>query len=320
MTLESVPWFIGGGAEHSPSVCRLLPYVATLGAEGVVNSSDLKVTPLAVPGAGIIINNGGAVILGRSAGQNRESYLARQNTSTTLSGLTAVPGGSGRSDLVVLRVMDPEFAPWTTPADPVVGPYCEFHVIEGVSAGTKSAAALNLGYSAIAIARLDRPAGSSVVNTGDIVDLRQIVISRQEREIEIVAPGSAVDNDAANGTYKTLAATGGTALSIPSWATTAVVSVRATGLAVVTAANNGRVRAAINGAGYTIETLYDENYGGTTERCSYETAGRISIPANLRGTSVGMVFQATRNGGTGRLRADTGSTVVFDVQFQERPE
>lgn len=319
MSFDPVPWFIGGGAEHSPEVCRLLPYVATLGSEGVVGGTDMKVQALGVPGAGFTVDTGACVIRNRSAGGGQQSYMARMASQHTFNGLTAVGGAGGRSDLVVARVTDPQYSPWTPPVDPLVGPYVEIAVIENVPAGTTSAEQLNLGYSAIALARLDRPAGSTTLSASHIVDVRQIVISRQEREIELGFPAVAVTNNAADNTYKTMW-TSGTTINVPEWATTALLMVNVSGIAVMTASSFGRLRASLNGIGYTQETTFDENWTGSYSRTGYVLAGRIAIPADKRGTTCSVVVQGMRTAGTGRIQFDTGTTIVADVQFQERVE
>ena len=61
MSFDSVPWFVGGGALHSPEVARLLAHAATSGAAGVVTPADLAVSALPVPGASVRVAVGGAL-------------------------------------------------------------------------------------------------------------------------------------------------------------------------------------------------------------------------------------------------------------------
>lgn len=185
MSWDSVPWFVGGGAEHSPEVARLLAFAAVGGAEGIVEAADLKVAPLAVPGASVRVAPGAALIRNRATGGAQQTYVGRNPTEDVVQ--IAATGGSKRSDLIVAQIEDPYMAgePWQDPANPAVGPYVFTRVIPNVPAGTKSLQELPAyaGRSAVVLARVDLPASTGTVTAAMITDLRKLARPRSERKL-----------------------------------------------------------------------------------------------------------------------------------------
>src|SRR4051812_43725829 len=150
MPWDSVPWAVGGGAQHSSEVARLVTYIATGGQQGILNSTDLAVLPLLVPGAGVRVEPGAAVIVNKALNALNDSYVARLPSEDVVT--TNANGGAAlRSDLVVARVENPFISgePWALPSDVTVGPYIFTRVIQGVPANTITLDALNLGYTGI---------------------------------------------------------------------------------------------------------------------------------------------------------------------------
>lgn len=317
MSWDSVPWFVGGGAEHSPEVARLLSYAATRGAEGIIGVADLKVSQLAVAGAGFQVAPGACVIYNRSAGAALESYIGRMAAAETKMGVSPTGAGAGRSDLVIARITDPQYAPWMPPADRRVGPYIETFIVEGVPAGTTTAKQLNLGYPAIALARIDLPASTAAVTNAMIVDLRKVANPRNSRDVEIGLPGSVRSTGATNTWVQ--AAPFGAVFDVPEYATTAEVTMTVSGLLVATAAVLGELRANFLGS-VSQATVVDENHSGSDERCTYVVGGRFAVPANMRGSMQSAALDFRRTGGTGALKTDTSSTIVADIHFSERAE
>ena len=139
MTWDSTPWAIGGGAHNSVEVARLATFAATGGSEGIVTPDSLKVDATAVVSAAVQVGKGSCLILNRSLLGEEQTYAARKTAVDTI----AVPGtgGSGaRSDLIIARVEDPQYAPWQAPPDPVSAQYIFTRRIAGVPAGTETAA------------------------------------------------------------------------------------------------------------------------------------------------------------------------------------
>lgn len=314
MSFDPVPWFVGGGAQHSPEIARLLAYAAFGGAEGVVGPGDLKVATLASPGASVRVLPGACSILNRSG--QYESYAARLVSEDVLP--IGATGGSARSDLIVARIEDP-FAygtPWADPADPTVGPYVFTRVIAGVPAGTTNVASLGLGYSAIALARVDLPANTSVVNAGNIVDLRKMPRRRSERVLRTLVGGANNDLVTAEPAYTDWPVSTVQLLAVPEWATKAIVRINLGAVAHLNADVTGRLR--VNFA-HTVsaDTGYDLNYSGTPSRHDFLIAGEFTIAPEDRGTNQAVRVQGNRTGGTGLLRWDYVTTATVDVDFRE---
>lgn len=191
MTMDRTPWFVGGGAQHSPEVARLMSYAGTSGAEGVVGVAGMRVHAQAVPSTSVRVLTGAALILNRYAGGGEQTYVARNATQTSVN-ITATGSGGGRTDLVIARVLDPQYE-GQPPADPTDFDYARIAVIQGVPSGTTLATQLNLGYPAIALAKITLPANTATVTQVMITDLRNVAAPRER---SLVFPRPAVTGDA----------------------------------------------------------------------------------------------------------------------------
>lgn len=231
-------WFFGGGAEHTPESARRALYASTSGAEGVGAINDLKVLPLAVPGAGVRVSIGSALIRSRYVGGETQTYMGTVYEQETVS-TTPTGSGGGRNDLVVMRVEDPYAAgsPYSPPSEPerATAPYIHIRVISGVPAGTKRLQDVP-GYqndTAIALARIVFPASTGTVTSAMIVDLREMA---QPRRTEVVfARPRVADDDTTQRFLNGTMANGGEffpggggapnefQVDIPSWATHMII-------------------------------------------------------------------------------------------------
>jgi hypothetical protein len=172
MAFDPVPFFVGGGALHSAEVARTLAYAVTAGAAGVAVAGDLQITQLPTPGTSVRAAAGGAVIPNLYPGGSQQSYTVRAASTTDIA-VTATGSGSGRVDLVIARIDDPEYG-GTIPADVTVGPYVTLAIIQNVAAGSTDIPA-GLAYPAIALARLDIPASTATITTSMITPLAVVV-------------------------------------------------------------------------------------------------------------------------------------------------
>lgn len=234
MPLDSVPWFVGGGAEHSPEVARTLAYAATGGKQGVISPGDLKVTPTSVPGSNVQVSVGAAVIPSRNATGRNQSYVARMNTADTAA-IAATSSSGGRSDLVVIQIEDPWVSgePWQDPSDPTVGPYVFTRVISNVPAGTTDLNNVS-GYSgrtAITLARIDIPASTGTITAAMITDLRDLANPRSERTV-LSGTLTGAERVLNTETWQSFPVNGINNVVVPSWATHAVIRVETTVRAV----------------------------------------------------------------------------------------
>lgn len=327
MAWDSVPWFVGGGAEHSPEVARLLAYAATGSAEGIVGPTDLKVVPLDVPGTSVTVQIGAALVLARSTGGAQQTYVARLPEADTVA---IAPTGSsgGRSDLIVAQIEDPFMAgePWQEPSDPTSGPYVFTRVISNVPAGTTRLqdVAGYEGRSAITLARIDIPASTGTITSAMIKDLRTMARPRTERQI---VKGTLTTGTVTLSTssWQNFPANPVTGLLVPSWATHAVIRVDTT-IRFVSGDGYFNLQSFLSTGTLDSTTLFaDSIIDSTTGGGSYRqplvvpSDGVWTIPASLRGKSAKITTRVRGRASGGKIATGTEDYYFADVTFMERP-
>jgi len=321
MTWEPVPFVIGNGAIHSEGVFRTLAFQALNGNEGVLGAGDLKVSALGTPGGFVNVATGAAAMIGRGAAQLAEMYAARMPTVDTVP-IGATGSGAGRSDLIIARIEDPNVAgsPWAQPSSVAAGPYVFTRVISGVPNTTRTVAELNLGYTAVALARVDIPVSTSAITQAMIVDLRKVANPRTDRRAYTNNPTTTINLTAAApadwfGTWT---------VDVPLWATRAVViltigGVKHTRLSSSAAGTaTGSVRVALGSlftqtAGYNLETTLNNS----TSRNMFGAADTVALPLAVRGTNQTLRIQGAQTGGNVPVAADVNTFATVDVEFQE---
>ncbi|MDT8915765.1 hypothetical protein [Amycolatopsis sp. PS_44_ISF1] len=321
---DSVPWFVGGGAHHSPEIARLLAYAATSAAEGVVTPGDLKVVPLDVPGSSVRVLSGACFALNRAAGGSQQTYISR-NPSQDVVSISATGSGSGRSDLVVARIEDPNMPgePWANPGDPTVGPYVFTRIIPNVAPTTTT---MPSGQSGIPLARIDIPANTGTVTTGMIKDLRKLARPRSWADYDVQAGINATgggaeyirvtDADWRTWPLNTLA------VAVPSWATHAQVSVHLSGIGA-TGPGDVNTRVQFGSLFGAISYLdYNGNPGtpvGFTEKINHFAYGEFDV-RGYQGSTQTLKVNSRRTWpqNTGQLWFGDGEQIAFDIRFREQ--
>jgi hypothetical protein len=256
---------------------------------------------------------GAALIRNRASGGDLQTYVARLATEDTIA-IAATGSGAGRHDLVVARIEDPWLAgePWQDPVNPKVGPYVFTRIISNVPAGTTSVAGLGLGYSAIALARIDIPASTSTITSGMIVDLRKLANPREHRELLMSGMGTSVMASASSWTdWNTYLPS----VYVPDWATRVDILTTMTGVQVWDAFTDGNVRNGIGSSFGATQVVDFDNPSGPTRQSITMLTG-LDLPSNMMDTTQALRLQAyfTR----GRLEATVGTQIVHDVQFSEK--
>lgn len=322
MALDPVPWFVGGGAMHSPEVARTLAYAATGGTEGIVTPGDLKVSATAVPGSTVQVATGAAVILNRAASQSNQSYVARASTADTAT-IAATTASGPRTDLIVVQVEDPWLSgePWQDPTDPTVGPYVFTRVISNVPAGTTRLQEVSgyEGRSAVTLARVTVPASTATITSAMITDLRRVARPRTDRTIQQAAVSA---NFAISASSAAPAPADGAVSAInvyvPTWATKANISMTVVGVTNSSSNVAGGIHARIGTDVATNETYYQEQTAGAS-RLTYVNEDTVAIPAALRGTTQRLRTYARRssNSASGGLNLNTTTQIFWDVEFTE---
>lgn len=308
MALDPVPWFVGGGAEHSPEIARLLAYAATGGSEGITAPADLLVQALPTPGTSVRVAPGSATILNRYAGASQQSYMARNATETQVA-VTATTSSGGRSDMVILRIDDPQYG-GTAPTDVKVGPYVRVAIVQNVGAGAVTLPAGN-NYPYIILARIDIPVSTATITQAMIVDQRKMTRPRRSRDLYNTQPTSTTST--ASTTSIDFAPQANRNIVVPSWASQVKIVGHVAGMVCRTNAAVGNLSAYF-GATALQGIVVDMD---VNTRATQMVSDTIAIPASLRGTTQLLRLRANRASGTGTLQTDTSTTVLWDVEFLE---
>lgn len=282
--------------------------------EGVTTGSDLKVTALSTPGAGVQIGDGSAVIAGKVSPV--QGYYNAYNIGSDTVDISAT-GGTGRSDMVVLRVEDPEYE---GTRDPEEDPIVFFEVIPNVSS---TATTVPAGYSAVPLARIDIPSSTATITNAMVKDIRQVANPRRERILTpYYAFGSLVEISGTSSTWKlhpnlTLAT-----LDIPSWAAVAKVVFSVTNLRLADGAVFGAFRFVLGTVEAGQEVWIDDNQGSVARRAYIEMIETISLTtgpgAAMRGTSQPIKARMRTDPlNDGKIGIDNRTIFKIDVEFLE---
>lgn len=311
MPLYQVPILVNG-ATHSAEQFRAMVQDLARGAEGITEGTDLKVTQLGTPGTSVQVASGSGVVRGR-VNAFQGSYAVRNQGADTVP--IASTGGSPRSDMVILRVEDPQYE---GTLNPEVDDINYFQVISNVSS---SATAIPDGRTGIPLARIDIPASTSTITNAMIKDIRKIANPRRETRQLTQSPGST--STAITGTtyaYAYFSTAAGWNITIPAWATTARIRVDIAGLRIVGDLLYGVVRANFGSSLSLQPTVIDDNQVSAVRRIVTIAADTLTIPDAYRGTT--QLLRAQAAGGPNNqasIYVDGSTTLVATVEFEEGP-
>lgn len=343
------PWYIDSQARHLATQQRLLAFSAMEGQEGVLDSMHLAVTDLDTPTDAIQVMPGAYSILAKHLGGSFEAYVGKIQTAETVI-VNPTSSSGPRTDLVILRVENPYVSgsgSWAQPADPIDGPYVSIRVIEGVPANTNHVIAINDTWSAITLARITRPASTSVITQSHISDLRSLAKLNEQRVIIIENPPAdpppiaysfwtestpCDDNDQVirtHTTFRNFPQEASWQVPVPSWAN---------GFDLICSLNPqlsnhvwGEMRLVINNGGITndsagiIPAMYDVNFpagGPGPVRETFMVGGTGNLQNAHKGKIVNMRLQArSLDAGAhpGILSAPRGTRVNVIINFKRNP-
>lgn len=344
MTLTAAPWALDGA--RTPAALARLATRAAAKESGIINPGDMKVLPLAVPGDGVRISVGGAVLENRYISNSGQSYVVEATTEEILDSSdnfsSILAQGSTKHHLICVSIGDGNYStsghPWLTDGNkPVTDPdkldyqYVRAWVIKDVPLGTERVEDLPVPptYPVYALARIEVPNGSSSITSGMIKDLRTVVNARQKNVQWNVAIASddlltvPVDMQ-----YETWPDNSVKDVYIPKWATkvyvTAWIHQFLKGANIL---NDSRFRvSAFSGAtrkitGTTV-TFYSivNNVGLTNTRHTILMGAPMDIPSAERGTTRTFLTEATLVDHTAmanNLKCDTGTSVMVSLRFVE---
>jgi hypothetical protein len=323
VALDLMPWAVGGGAAHPVELARLQLFVSTGGNEGVASPGSLRVDALATPGGSVRVAPGGAVLLNRYAGGGEQSYALRNKTETVLPVASTTSAG-GRSDLVVARVLDPQYE-GSAPPDPNVFEYSRITAVQGVPAGTLSARDLGLAYPAIALARIDLPASTATVQAGHITDLRQLVAPASRTDVlpRVIPAGQSVAFNKLETDLSPLHALLNWDVQVPAWATHCHVTAVYSQGTVAAGRALGRIGISAFGIQYRPgvdqSQYYDITSSANGSRFTVETVGEFEVPKAARGKTAAFVTnQRTAGGSYKDFVLDDFSSARIEITWQQR--
>lgn len=328
MAVQPVPLAILG-AKHEAEVFRGALAASSQQAQGISLPGHLKVSATGTPSGQVSVAAGSALI--KNLQKPGESYYGLNDDTPELVNVDPQLSGT-RYDLIVMRIIDPQFAPWQpsgTPGAPNVsvpnGPYCQIVPIKGVSASTTRADQV-VGYSAIALARV-KMTNTSVAT--DITDLRKLAQPRMWPDYEVQSGVPAGDG---SGVPLTTSDTGWTNWPLntagfvkPDWATHAQTRITINNMHVSGPADfNSRVWV----GGLTDATkisMFDYNGApglpvGTVEHLTHTTHGLVdvrSLPAN-EAVTIRLQAMRTFTSNTGYVAVGSWEQVEFSVNWLER--
>lgn len=321
MALDKTPWFVGGGAQHSPEVARGLAFASTNGAEGVAGVGDLKVTAQGTPNGTVQVRPGAGLLLNRYPGGTGQTYSLRNATATPVP-ITATASSGGRTDVVIARVLDPQYE-GSAPPDPTNFDYSRLEVIQGVPSGTKYTQDLGLAYPAIILAKITLPASTATVTNAMITDLRQVAQPRRDRAMRAVFPPVKIAVPTAGYSSWPISSAQRPLIRVPSWATNLDIVAHISGALYTKGSAADFVAGIRTGFGTTLPAengIIIQDAEDTGGRYHYSLVGNHKIPAEMRGTDQYLNLQAVRTAGTGNLYADYQTSVIIDWEFSEVAE
>ncbi|MFE6412539.1 hypothetical protein ACFVOR_37030 [Streptomyces sp. NPDC057837] len=299
------------GATHPAQQFRMLVRDLANGAEGITQGDDLKVTQRSTPGGGVTVGDGSGVIRGRA--NTFQGHYSVCNIGSVNIDIAATGSGAGRSDMLIVRVEDPDYE---GSLDPQVDQVTYFQVISNVSS---SATTIPDGRTGIPLARIDIPASTSTITDAMITDLRKVANPRRTRTLVTQSPASLSSGIGSSTSYSYFSTAAGWNIAIPDWATKAIVKIDVSPIRYDLGNFWGQISATF-GSSLTVQpTTLDDNQGSGTRRIPAIIADTLTLPASYRGTTQLLRVRAAAmaTGQTGRIYVDSGTTLVADVQFEE---
>lgn len=319
MTWDGIPWFVEN-TMASEETLRLMAELAAAGGEGVIGSADLRVTALDTPGPGVQVGPGAMVAKVRAAaGGGAQSYAARMPTMDHVDIEPTGPDGP-RSDLVIVRIEDPYGGEvWPEPENPEIGPYVFTRVLTDVPAGTTRVQDIDPNSTAITLARLDLPAGTTSITAAMVTDLRQMARPRRESKRRYLFGAWATPDDVGPITdaWEAFPLGATWAETVPEWATHASIHAHITGLLHPDATEaRGELRVSL-GDQQGVGMPYGAVQAG---RVAVQTGHRFLLDPADRGEVLTLLVEGTGTSGvTGVLRADTSTVLSVEVTYEQAP-
>lgn len=296
---------------------------------GVIRPGDLKITQMDVPGAGVKVAAGDALVQSRAPGAERETYGVPLSSSQNYlgDGGAGIPGtgssvpSGGRRDMVFLEILDPGLPTFYTPeVDWPSGQSVKVSIIQNVPATARSIADVPAlaNITGYALALITYPASTSTITNAMILDLRTVQSPLSIRQPDLVTFGGTV---ALPGTTEVVWPAASQQVRIHERANELTVMARILGMLVTVNSVGVEFRLRLGNTGSFIYSdttgLTTDTASGGTERVDKVVPMRVQIPAAMRGTTQPLVIMAKKTTGTGTLSVTNRTVVEFDTTLAE---
>lgn len=321
MPLRPVPWAIGNGAENSVELARAGTFVGSNGSTGIIGIKDFKVSALPVPGEFVRVTKGTGVIASTYPGVFGQSYTVQEQSFTDVP---VAPTGSsgGATRYLYILIEDTQYG-GQTPASVENGPYNDYVVSTTLPA--------NQPY--LLLAKIVQPKSTATIQNSHIEDAREVAIPYSKPGLRTYALvvgdtqdlNSTSDYPDGGQTWPRAVEEAWGEIDIPEWAVWVRVmmmwnGVRSSGVNVY-----GKVWVQIgptvNEHNMKTQTInYNTSNPSDITRDTIVAADMSKIHSALRGTSQKFYPRGNREGGSGRLRLDGGSSMVLQFEFMNAPD
>lgn len=307
------------GANGTAAQMRRFIYQSSGGARGITLPGDLRVTATGTPSGSVNIARGSGVAPLPSSWRPGESYMVA-NASADLFDIQATGSAGGRTEYVIVKVLDHNFDDSPEPADPENdnGAHVEVASVASLS---------NLNFPYVPLAKLTIPKSTATITNAMITDIRKVANPRREVVLRsnalYLTETETLTQTRDDGEFFPNAG-GVQQIDIPSWATRCII--RWTLHSVRMPATNawgrhwvgwGDLATATRRENNTQEFGYDTGGAGTAYRTDLSGSDDRYIPVAYRGRSqVQFNIFARKISGAGPVM-DAMSGVSMEVTFLE---
>lgn len=306
MAMVKTPLMING-ATHPAQTIRLMVRDLSQGNEGITAGLDMKVSALTVPGSKVQVASGSGIARGRM--DPWQGHYTFHNIGSALVDI-APTGSTPRSDMVCVRVLDPEYEGGRNPATDAT---VEFQVASNVESTDTMPPA---GWTAIPLARIDIPPATSVINADMVKDLRFLANARRQR---LLLPHVGFPYEPIGDTSEAWLDWPSTAvwsLAVPPWATSVNVVTTMAGLRLSVGNVYAEMRHVL-GATVGAAAQIDDDGGAGFRRAHHVIADVLPVPPEMRGTTQPLKLQTVVYPDPGVIDTNAGTSAILDIEFVE---
>lgn len=322
----NAPWMLNQpGLEYPAELVRAQHFDATSGGNGVSSPDALRVTAQPAPDGTVQIGVGGATLRSNYSGQEGQSYHAHNFQPQTLVVPPTGSSSSGRHDLLIMRVIDPDH-------DDTLGvdigeeearglDFWRFELHQGRGRRTQ------FPYPFVPLAHIRRGPNQTIVRPEDIHDLRELASPKTWLHMRAANLYMSEEQSLYNGGITDLARVwprvATHTVRIPEWAEDVQIvanwgSVRASHISEGTARGVTFVYLT-NPSGQTIRTQQSAwRYAGgeRNDRFNIVLGDDIGLPASFRGEDCTVELRGIKTGGP-NIYMDGDSTWSLQMYFAQ---